>query len=186
MRRNTKTLALQLRPALAAARRLAALAVLGWAGLACAAAAQAQSFLDPSADYDPLPDESPALLSELFYAAGEVPGVAELPPAAKRDLLDAVTERHKSRLANRAAEARPQRALDYLERLSRSELVRAFPAALRQACARHGRSEGPCAPHRGYVRRVLVLEEMLAGQRLSLDSLEVELLGAARPALRPL
>ena len=38
MRRNTKTLALQFRPALAAARRLAALAVLGWAGLACAAA----------------------------------------------------------------------------------------------------------------------------------------------------
>ena len=184
MRQNTKALALQPRPAHAAARRLAALAVLGWAGLAGAAAAQ--TFLDPSADYDPLPDESPALLSELFYAAGEVPGVAELPPAAKRDLLDAVTERHKSRLANRAAEARPQRVLDYLERLSRSELAQAFPAAVRQACAQHGLSEGPCAPHRGYVRRALVLEEMLAGQRLSLDGLEVELLGAARPALRPL
>ena len=184
MRRNTKALALQPRPAHAAARRLAALAVLGWAGLAGGAAAQ--TFLDPSADYDPLPDESPALLSELFYAAGEVPGVAELPPAAKRDLLDAVTERHKSRLANRAAEARPQRVLDYLERLSRSELALAFPAAVRQACAQHGLSEGPCAPHRGYVRRALVLEEMLAGQRLSLDGLEVELLGAARPALRPL
>ena len=184
MRQNTKALALQPRPAHAAARRLAALAVLGWAGLAGAAAAQ--TFLDPSADYDPLPDESPALLSELFYAAGEVPGVAELPPAAKRDLLDAVTERHKSRLANRAAEARPQRVLDYMERLSRSELAQAFPAAVRQACAQHGLSEGPCAPHRGYVRRALVLEEMLAGQRLSLDGLEVELLGAARPALRPL
>lgn len=31
-----------------------------------------------------------------------------------------------------------------------------------------------------------LLEEMLAALRLSLDGLEVELLGAARPALRPL
>ena len=186
MRRNLSTLALQPRPAVPACRRLAAFAVLGLAALAQAAAAQAQNAVDPSTAYDALPDESPALLSELFYAAGEVPGITELAPAIKRELLDVVTERHKSRLANRAAEAQPERALAYMERLSRSELAQAFPGAMRQACAQQGLSEGPCAAHGGYVRRAMVLEEMLAAQRLSLDSLEVELLGAARPALRPL
>ena len=186
MRRTHNTWVPQPRPALPLGRRLAAFAGLGLAALFHAAAAQAQNSLDPSAAYDALPDESPALLSELFYAAGEVPGIAELAPAAKRELLDVVTERHKSRLANRAAAAQPERALAYVERLSRSELAQAFPGAVRQACAQHGLSEGPCAPHGGYVRRTLVLEEMLASQRLSLDGLEVELLGAARPALRPL
>ena len=124
---------------------LAAFAVLGLAALAQAAAAQAQNAVDPPTAYDALPDESPALLSELFYAAAEVPGITELAPAAKRELLDVVTERHKSRLANRAAEAQPERALAYVERLSRSELAQAFPDAMRQACAQHGLSEGPCA-----------------------------------------
>ena len=32
--------------------------------------------------YDLLPEESPALFAEFYYAAGEVPGVAELPPGA--------------------------------------------------------------------------------------------------------
>ena len=186
MHRKPSTLAPQPRPAVPACRRLAAFAVLGLVALAQAAAAQAQNALDPAAAYDALPDESPALLSELFYAAGEVPGITELAPAAKRELLDVVTERHKSRLANRAAEAQPERALAYVELLSRSELAQAFPGAMRQACAQHGLSEGPCAAHGGYVRRALVLEEMLAAQRLSLDGLEVELLGAVRPALRPL
>ena len=186
MRRNHNTWAPQPRPALPFGRRLAAFAVLGLAALAQAAAAQAQNSVDPAAAYDALPDESPALLSELFYAAGEVPGITELAPAAERELLEVVTERHKNRLANRAAKAQPERALAYVERLSRSELAQAFPSAVRQACAQHGLSEGPCAAHGGYVRRARVLEEMLAGQRLSLDSLEVELLGAARPALRPL
>ena len=115
-----------------------------------------------------------------------MPGVAKLAPAVKRELLDVVTERHKSRLANRAAAAQPERALAYVERLSRSELTQAFPDAVRQACAQHGLSEGPCAMHGGYVRRARVLERMLASHRLSLDGLEVELLGAACPALRPL
>ena len=132
----------------------------------------AQNSPSPLEAYDPLPDEPPALLSELFYAANEVPGIAELAPAAKRDLLNVVTERHKSRLANRAAEAQPERALGYLERLSQSELAQAFPGAMRQACAQHGLAEGPCAPHKGYVRRAQVLEEMLASQRLSLDGQE--------------
>ena len=182
MRRNINTLAPQPCPAHPVRRWLV---VLGLAALAQAAAAQAQYAVDPAA-YDALPDESPALLSELFYAAGEVPGITELTSTAKGELLDVVTERHKSRLANRAAEAQPERALAYVERLSRSELAQAFPGAMRQACAQHGLSEGPCAAHGGYVRRALVLEEMLAAQRLSLDGLEVELLGAARPALRPL
>ena len=183
MRRNTNTLVPQPCSAHPVRRWLA---VLGLAALAQSAVAQAQNAVDPAAAYDALPDEPPALLSELFYAAAEVPGITELAPAAKRELLDLVTERHKNRLANRAAEAQPERALAYVERLSQSELAQAFPGAMRQACAQHGLSEGPCAAHGGYVRRALVLEEMLAAQRLSLDSLEVELLGAARPALRPL
>ena len=135
--------------------------------------------------YDLLPEESPALLAELYYAAGEVPGVAELPPSARRSLLDVVTERHRNRLIDRAPEAAPERVRQFIGRLAASELARSFPDALRQACAQHGVAAGPCAPHGGYVRRALVLDEMLAAERLALADLETELIGAARPALRP-
>lgn len=135
--------------------------------------------------YDLLPEESPALLAELYYAAEEVPGVAELPPGARRSLLDVVTERHRNRLIDRAPEASPERIRQFVGRLAASELARSFPDALRQACAQHGVVAGPCAPHEGYVRRALVLGEMLAAKRLALADLETELIGAARPALRP-
>ena len=135
--------------------------------------------------YDLLPEGSPALLAELYYAAGEVPGVAELPPGARRSLLDVVTERHRNRLIDRAPEAAPERVRQFIGRLAASELAQAFPDALRQACAQHGVAAGPCAPHEGYVRRALVLGEMLAAKRLALADLETELIGAARPALRP-
>ena len=81
--------------------------------------------------YDLLPEESPALLAELYYAAGEVPGVAELPPGARRSLLDVVTERHRNRLIDRAPEASPERVRQFIGRLAASELARAFPGALR-------------------------------------------------------
>ena len=180
MCRNIKTLTAKPSPATPAGGWLAALAVLGLACFVQAAAAQAQGAPGPTQAYDPLPDESPALLSELFYAAGEVPGVAELPPAAKLDLLAVVTERYGRRLANRASDALPEQLREYMEGLSQSELAQAFPEALRQACAQQGFAEGPCAPHSGYVRRALVLEEMLAGQRLSLEDLQAEL-AAAKP-----
>ena len=160
---------------------------LGLIGLAPAEASDSPSHAyDALAQpYDLLPEESPALLAELYYAAGEVPGVAELPPSARRSLLDVVTERHRNRLIDRAPEASPERIRQFVGRLAASELARSFPDALRQACAQHGVAAGPCAPHGGYVRRALVLGEMLAAKRLALSDLETELIGAARPALRP-
>ena len=180
MSRSNKILAARLFAAFPAGRRLTLMAAFGLACCLQAGAVQAQNSVDSTQAYDPLPDESPALLSELFYAAGEVPGIAELPPAAKRDLLAVVTERYGRRLAGQAFAALPERVRKHLEGLSKSALARAFPEALRQACAQHGLVEGPCAPHKGYVRRVLVLEEMLVGQRLSLEELQVELAGAAK------
>lgn len=52
-----------------------------------------------------------------------------------------------------------------------------------QACAQCGLLAGPCAEHAGFVRRVLVVEEMLFQGRLRLADLEVELTGASRPRL---
>ena len=170
----------------------AAVLSLGLFCLALAVPAPASDASDPghaydalAQPYDPLPDESPALLSQLYYTADEVPGIAELPPGARRSLLDAVTERHRNRLVNRAPEASPERIQRFMDRLAASELAQAFPDALRQACAQHGVLAGSCAPHKGYVRRTQVLEEMLAAQRLTLAGLEMELIGAVRPALRP-
>ena len=131
--------------------------------------------------YDPLPDASAETLAELYYAAREVPGIAELSPRNKRALLDVVTERYKNRLVDRAAGFSAEFAETYLEHLARSELVGDFPAVMQQACAQQGVSSGPCSLHEGYVRRVRVLEEMLVRQHLSLDDLEIELVGATRP-----
>ena len=71
--------------------------------------------------------------------------------------------------------------LAYAARLADSPLGLARPGAVRQACAQLGVADGRCAPHRGYVRRALVLEEMLAMGRLTLADLETELEGAPRP-----
>ena len=64
-----------------------------------------------------------------------MPGIAELPPAAKLDLLAVVTERHVRRLAGQAFEALLERMHGCLEGLSKSELAQTFPDALRQTDA---------------------------------------------------
>ena len=78
-----------------------------------------------------------------------MPGIAELPPTAKLDLLAVVTERQVRRLAGQAFEALLERMHGCLAGLSKSELGQTFPDALRQACAQYGLAEGPCAPHQG-------------------------------------
>ena len=54
--------------------------------------------------HDLLPEESPALLAELYYAAGEVPGMADLPFGAVTEVagktppqaVDAAWERKRA------------------------------------------------------------------------------------------
>ena len=92
-----------------------------------------------------------------------------------------MTERYKNRLIDRPAVVSEERSRRYIERLSQSQFARDFPHVVPQTCAQYALTGGPCAPHRGYVRRVLVLEQMLAQGRLSLGAMEVELIGAARP-----
>ena len=133
--------------------------------------------------YDQLPDGTPEQLSEFYYSALAVPGIDALVPADKERLLDVVTHRYKNRLVDRGATSL-ERMRGHIARLSESKIAEDFPAVVLQTCAQYGLSDGPCAPHRGYVRRAQLLEEMLVAQRLTLDELEVELIGATRPGLR--
>ena len=160
----------------AAWRWAAALSALAWS---LGASADRAAFFAP---HEGLPEGGPEALAALYYAAAEIPGVASLPAARKRALLDVVTERHKSRLVDRAG--LPAELLaGHVERLSRSGLASGRPLVLAQACAQHGLLGGVCAAHAGYVRRALLLEEMLATGRVSLGGLEEELVGSARPSL---
>lgn len=102
--------------------------------------------------------------------------------AREDDLLDVVTERYKSRLVDRGPD--PEELRRHVERLAESPLASSRPLALAQTCAQYGQREGACAPHSGYVRRAMVLEEMLALGRLTLSDLETELAGGPRPSLR--
>ena len=138
---------------------------------------------DAPAAYDELPGGAPQDVAQFYYRAAEVPGIASWAPAARRRLVAAVTERYKNRLVNRAPDASAERSLGYVERLAGSPLARDFPHVVPQTCAQYGLLEGACEPHRGYVRRVLVLEEMLAQNRTSLDGLEQEIAGATRRKL---
>ena len=134
----------------------------------------------PFAAHEALPEGDAAELAQLYWSASEVPGVDALAEAHRRSLLDVVTERHRSRLVDRGPG--PEELRRHVERLAASPLASRRPLA--QACAQYGLVEGACAPHEGYVRRAMVLGEMLALGRLKLGELETELAGAPRPSLR--
>ena len=131
--------------------------------------------------YDELPEGSPEQVARLYYSALALPEVSGWGRERRLALLDAATLRHRDRLVDRAPAVSAGQVLRHVQRLSASE--RMGPSAVAQACARHGLVEGPCAGHRGYVRRVQVVEEMLAQGQLTLDDLEAELAGAPRPPL---
>ena len=86
-------------------------------------------------------------------------------------------------MIDRAPSASRERTQRYVERLAQSPLAQESPDVVRQACAQYGFTEGACADHAGYVRRALVLTEMLAQRSLSLARLETELAGEPRPEL---
>ena len=134
------------------------------------------------AAHETLPEGEPAVLAGLYYAARDVPGVASLGEDHRRSLLDVVTQRYKDRLADRGAAA-GERERAHLERLSRSALAADHPMVLAQSCAQYGIEVGVCAPHRAYVRRARLLEEMLATGRITLAGLETELVGTPRRSL---
>ena len=134
-------------------------------------------------EYDAIPDGAPSDVAGLFYSALDVPYVAEWRARDREDLLDVVTLRYKNRLIDRAPAASLPRAKRYVEHLAQSALAQEFPNAVRQTCAQYGLTTGSCAKHRNYVRRALVMEEMLVQGQLTLDQLETELAGATRPKL---
>ena len=133
--------------------------------------------------YDELPAGPAASVAALYYSALSLPGVSDWTGADKTALLDAVTVRYKDRLIDRASSVSVDLTRRYVERLAESPLARDEPAVVRQACAQFGMMDGVCEAHRGYVRRALVVEEMLVQGQLSLDALEIELIGATRPKL---
>ena len=133
--------------------------------------------------YDELPAGPAASVAALYYSALSLPGVSDWTGADKTALLDAVTVRYKDRLIDRASSVSLDLTRRYVERLAESPLARDEPAVVRQACAQYGLMDGVCEAHRGYVRRALVVEEMLVQGQLSLDALEIELIGATRPKL---
>ena len=92
-----------------------------------------------------------------------VPNVADWHPQDRVALLDVATLRYKNRLINRApaASLRIGPCATSSSWRNRRRQVE-FPNALRQTCAQYGLIKGPCARHRGYVNRALLLEEMLA------------------------
>ena len=147
-------------------------------GLALSASAAPTANAD-----DMLPEGTPDEIAGLFHSALDVPDVASWLAEDREDLLNVVTLRYKNRLIDRAPAASLDRVKGYVEQLAQSELVQEFPNALRQTCGQYGLTEGSCARHRGYVRRALVLEEMLARQQITLGQMEAELAGATRPTL---
>ncbi|MCY4212432.1 MAG: hypothetical protein OXF68_02275 [Gammaproteobacteria bacterium] len=142
--------------------------------------AGALAWADP-APYDELPEGAPDEVAQLYYSALALPDVADWGRERRLALLDAATLRYRDRLVDRAPWPSADLALRHVERLAAS--AAADGSAVAQACAQFGLPQGPCAEHAGYVRRVRVVEEMLAQGRLTLDQLEVELAGASRPRL---
>ena len=134
------------------------------------------------APYDALPEGPPAELALLYYSALAVPGVEDWGAGKRAALLDAATLRYRDRLVDRASLPPGAAAPRHIERLAASEA--ATDGAVAQACAQFGLVDGACAPHAGYVRRVLVVEEMLVQGQVSLGGLELELIGASRPGLK--
>lgn len=134
------------------------------------------------AAHEALPEGGAEELAQTYWSAAEVPGVGSLPEAHRRSLLDVVTERYRNRLVDRGPA--PETLRRHVARLAASPLAARRPLALAQACAQFGFADGLCAAHAGYARRAMVLEEMLASGRLTLDRMETELAGAPRPSLR--
>lgn len=135
---------------------------------------------DPSA-YDELPEGDPKEVARLYHSALALPGVASWSLSRRTALLDAATLRYRDRLVNRASWTSREAAQRHVERLAAGEGVPSH--VIGQACAQFGLLDGPCEAHLSQVRRTLVLEEMLVQGRLSLDGLEAELVGIARPGL---
>ena len=133
------------------------------------------------APYDALPEGPPAELARLYFSALAVPGVGDWEVGRRAALLDAATLRYRDRLVDRASLPAGAAPLRHVERLAASEA--ATDGAVAQACAQFGLVGGACAPHAGYVRRVLVVEEMLVQGQVGLGDLEAELVGASRPGL---
>ena len=133
--------------------------------------------------YDELPEGPASEVARLYYTALSVPGLEAWDGEERIALLDAVTQRHRDRLVDRAPLASPSAVLDHLGRLAESGPGADRPELVARTCARYGLLDGPCAAHVGYVRRALVLEEMLAQGQVTLAALETELAGAARPRL---
>ena len=132
--------------------------------------------------YDALPEGPPEELAVLYFSALALPGVSEWGAGKRAALLDAATLRYRDRLVNRASLPANVAAPQHVERLAASEA--ATEGAVAQACAQFGLAEGACAAHASYVRRVLVVEEMLVQGQVALDDLEAELVGAPRPGLK--
>ena len=133
------------------------------------------------AGYDELPEGSPEHVAQFYYSALALPGVGEWGPGRRLALLDAATLRYRDRLVDRASWPSAGAALRHMGRLAASDAMNHHQLA--QACAQYGVLRGPCVEHAGYVRRVWVVEELLAQGRLTLDGLEEELAGASRPGL---
>ena len=148
--------------------------------LVCTAVGLALGASATETAYDSLPDGAPREIAQLFHSALDVPDIAGWPAQDRKDLLNVVTHRYKNRLIDRAPAASLPHVERYVERLAQSALAREFPNAMRQTCAQYGLTGESCAMHSGYVRRALVLEEMLARRHLTLDQLETELAGATR------
>ena len=134
-----------------------------------------------TAVYDALPEGPSAMVATLYYSALSLPGVSDWTEVEKAGMLDVATLRYKDRLVDRAPAVSAEHTRAYLERLAGSALVWSYPDALRQACAQFAVADGVCEAHAGYVRRVGVIEEMLVQGQLSLDELELELIGERRP-----
>ena len=151
--------------------RTAALLLSGLIGSAVA---------DP-ATYDELPEGPPEYVAQFYLSALALPEVADWDREMRLALLDVATLRYRDRLVDRASWPSKDAARRHVARLAASETM--THAAVPQACARYGLEDGSCAAHGGYVRRVLVVVEMLVQGRLTLDGLETELAGASRPRL---
>ena len=134
--------------------------------------------------YDELPEGAAPEVARLYYSALALPGVSDWEGPARAALLDVATRRYRDRLIDRASPVSDDTALRHIVRLSASDLALGHPHVVGQACARYGLLTGPCSPHAGYVRRALVVEEMLVQGQLTLSALEIELVGASRPAIR--
>ena len=163
-------------------------AIRGACALAFVVAALSQAFGVEQARasepvYDELPDGPAAEVARLYFSALALPGVESLDRNERAALLDAATLRYRDRLIDRAPSPSADLVMRHLARLAESDFARNDPSVVRQTCARHGLTEAQCEPFAGYARRVLVLEEMLVQGQLTLDALEVELVGAPRPKL---